>query len=163
MFSHSVMFNSLWLQGLQHTRLCCLSPSPRDGMETNIIEHDNHLLFNDINYYLSNILYVEVPDLIFWTQRRLRSPWISPVIQWLRMCLSVQGTRVWPLVREDPICLKATKPAHHKYWTCALEPMACNMRSHCNEKPSHLHKEQLTRARTRESLRASTKTQRNQK
>ena len=42
-------------------------------METNITERDNHSLFNDINYYLSNIYYVSVPDLIFWTQRQLRS------------------------------------------------------------------------------------------
>ena len=28
-FSHSVMSNSLWLRGLQHTRPPCLSPTPR--------------------------------------------------------------------------------------------------------------------------------------
>ena len=29
-FSHSVMFNSLWPHGLQHTRLHCPLPTPRD-------------------------------------------------------------------------------------------------------------------------------------
>ena len=29
LFSHSVVSNSLWLHGLQHTRLCCPSPTPR--------------------------------------------------------------------------------------------------------------------------------------
>ena len=30
LFSHSVMFDSLWSHGLQHTRLSCPSPSPGD-------------------------------------------------------------------------------------------------------------------------------------
>ena len=39
----------------------------------------------------------------------------SVVAQWLRICLSVQGTRVQALVREDPTCHGATKPASHNY------------------------------------------------
>ena len=33
------------------------------------------------------------------------------VAQWLRICLPMQGTWARALVREDPICLGATKPA----------------------------------------------------
>ena len=40
----------------------------------------------------------------------------SLVAQWLRIHLPMQGTRVWYLVREDPICHGATKPMHHNYW-----------------------------------------------
>ena len=39
----------------------------------------------------------------------------SPVVQWLRIHLAVQGTRVPSLVREDPTWHGATKPMHHKY------------------------------------------------
>ena len=26
--------------------------------------------------------------------------------------------------------LRATKPVHHNYWACALEPRSCNYRAH---------------------------------
>ena len=38
----------------------------------------------------------------------------------------MQGTRVRALVREDPTCRGATKPARHNYWACALEPASHN-------------------------------------
>ena len=44
----------------------------------------------------------------------------SLVVQWLRICLPVQGTRVRALVREDPTYRRATKPVSHNYW--AREP-----------------------------------------
>ena len=39
----------------------------------------------------------------------------SLVAQWLKICLSVQGTWVQALAREDPTCHGATKPTHHNY------------------------------------------------
>ena len=39
----------------------------------------------------------------------------SLVAQWLRACLSMQGTRVRALVWEDPTCRGATKPVSHNY------------------------------------------------
>ena len=48
----------------------------------------------------------------------------SPVAQWLRIRLPMQGTRVRSLVREDPTCRGATKPVRHNYWACALEPVS---------------------------------------
>ena len=39
----------------------------------------------------------------------------SLVAQWLRIRLPMQGTRVRALVREDPTCRGATKPARHNY------------------------------------------------
>ena len=32
------------------------------------------------------------------------------VVEWIRICLPIQGTWVWSLVREDPTCCRATKP-----------------------------------------------------
>ena len=39
----------------------------------------------------------------------------SLVAQWLRIHLSMQGTRVRALVRDDPTCPGATKPVRHNY------------------------------------------------
>ena len=89
------------------------------------------------------------------------SPGISLVVQWLRIRLPLQGIQVLSLVRQDPACLRPTKPVCHSYWACALEPtshnywarvlqllkpvhlepMLCNKRSHCDEKPAHRKEE----------------------
>ena len=60
-----------------------------------------------------------------------REWWASLVVQWLRIRLPMQGTRVWALVREDPTCLGTTKPVSHNYWACALEPTSYNYWSPC--------------------------------
>ena len=39
----------------------------------------------------------------------------SLVVQWLRIRLPMQGTRVRALVREDPTCRGATKPVCQNY------------------------------------------------
>ena len=39
----------------------------------------------------------------------------SPVAQWLRICLPMQGTQVRALVWEDPTCCRATRPVSHNY------------------------------------------------
>ena len=36
------------------------------------------------------------------------------MVQWLRIRLAMQGTRVQALVREDPTCRGATKPMCHQ-------------------------------------------------
>ena len=48
------------------------------------------------------------------------------VAQWLRIRLPMQGTRVQALVQKDPTCRRATKPACHNYWVCALQPASHN-------------------------------------
>ena len=50
----------------------------------------------------------------------------SLVVQWLRIRLPMQGTRVLALVWEDPTCHGATKPEHHNYSAYTLEPEHCN-------------------------------------
>ena len=41
--------------------------------------------------------------------------WTSLVVQWLRIRLPMQGTRIRALVREDPTCRRAAKPVRHNY------------------------------------------------
>ena len=57
----------------------------------------------------------------------------SPVVQWLRIHLPMQGTQVQSLVREDPTRQRAAKPVHHSCW--AKEPVVSNKRSHRSENP----------------------------
>ena len=42
---------------------------------------------------------------------------ISLVVQGLRICLPMQGTRIWSLVQEDPTCRGTRKPVRHSYWS----------------------------------------------
>ena len=39
----------------------------------------------------------------------------SLVVQWLRICLPMQETRVRALVWEDPTCRGASRPVSHNY------------------------------------------------
>ena len=43
----------------------------------------------------------------------------SLVVQWLRICLPIQGTWVQSLVWDDPTCHVTTKPRRHNYWAWA--------------------------------------------
>ena len=47
----------------------------------------------------------------------------TPLVQWLRIHLPVQGTWVWSLVGRIP---HATTALHHDYGVCALEPVSHN-------------------------------------
>ena len=72
------------------------------------------------------------------------------VVQWLRICLPMQGTLVQSLVSEEFMCRRATESKHPNSWACALElvshscwsllilePVLHNKRSHHNGKPAH--------------------------
>ena len=61
-----------------------------------------------------------------WGETKTDAPGTSLVVQWLRIHLPMQGTRVQALVREDPTSRGATKPVHHNYWAFALEPSSHN-------------------------------------
>ena len=50
----------------------------------------------------------------------------SLVAQWLRIHLLTQGPWVRALAWEDHTCHGTTKPVHHNYSTCALEPASHN-------------------------------------
>ena len=51
--------------------------------------------------------------LYFWIQKE--AILASLVVQWLRIRLSMQGTRVRALVWEDPTCRRAARPMSHNY------------------------------------------------
>ena len=51
--------------------------------------------------------------------------WTFLVVQWLRICLPMQGTRVWSLVWEIFTCCRATKPVFCNYW--AQAPSLCSV------------------------------------
>ena len=81
------------------------------------------------------------------------------MVQWLRICLPMQGTRVQALVWEDPTCCGATKSAHHHYWACALEPASQKYWVHTpqllkptcsNKDPTQPKKKEKERERERE-------------
>ena len=47
--------------------------------------------------------------------KRIKYLGASLVVQWLRICLPMQGTWIRSLAWEDPTCHGATKPVHHNY------------------------------------------------
>ena len=97
---------------------------------------------------------------ILVSKRKTRA---SLVVQWLRICLPMQGTRVRALVWEDPTCRGATRPVSHSYWACAYGACAPNKRGRDSERPAHRDEGWPLLAATRESPCAETKTQHSQK
>ena len=87
----------------------------------------------------------------------------SLVAQWLRICLLMQGAWVRALVWEDPTCRGATRPWATITEPARLEPVLRNKRGRDSERPAHRDEEWPLLATTRESPRAETKTQHNQK
>ena len=84
----------------------------------------------------------------------------SLVAQWLRICLSMQGTRVRALVWEDLTCHGATRPVSHNYGACASGACAPQQeKDHDSERPAHRDEEWPPLAATRESPCTETKTQ----
>ena len=53
------------------------------------------------------------------TEELLRT---SLAVQWSRIHLPMQETRVPPVIREDPTCRRAIKPMRHNYRACVPEP-----------------------------------------
>jgi len=51
----------------------------------------------------------------------------------------MQGTWVWPLLREDPTCCGVTEPVCHNYWGSSLEPVSHDYWAHALQllKPAH--------------------------
>ena len=56
----------------------------------------------------------------------LRNYGASLVVQWLRICLPMQRTRVRALVWEDPTCRGATGPVSRSYWACVCVWSLCS-------------------------------------
>ena len=52
--------------------------------------------------------------------------WASLVVQWLGICLPMQGIWVWALAWEDPTCHGVARPVSHNSWAWALETTSHN-------------------------------------
>ena len=59
-----------------------------------------------------------------------------PVVHWVIIHFVMVGTPAGSLVREDPTCRGATTLVRHNYRSRTLEPVLCNERGHCTEKPT---------------------------
>ena len=134
-----------------------------------IIQDNNlsfHFTFSALNLFFETSRTSKVPSINGMLNNPLRvgQNYLCrgfPGGQWLRIRLSMQETWVQALVPEDTTCRGATKPMHHNYWACTLEPtshnywarvpqllkpmclepMLRNNRSHRNEKPAHRNEE----------------------
>ena len=58
--------------------------------------------------------------------------WSSLEVQWIWICLLMQGARVWSLVWEDSTCQEAIKPMCH-YWAHGLEFSATTTEPACSD------------------------------
>ena len=84
----------------------------------------------------------------------------SLVVQWLRVCLPMQGIWVWFMVQEDTTCPRATKAVHLSCGVCAPEPGAAAAEPTCSaQSPSSAIREWPLLTATRESLNTAMKTQ----
>ena len=73
------------------------------------------------------------------------------MIQWIRICLTMQGTWVHPWFTKIPQ-VQASKPVHN-YWACALEPGSHNSWAHGTAQPKKfIKKEKLPQSDTLESV-----------
>ena len=121
----------MWSQIGEKCKVMQLSPYGQ-----NLVKHSAEECFNS--------------SCVKFSKYRFKVRGTSLVVQWLRIHLPMQGTRVQSLVWEDPTCRGATKPVSHNYWACmsqllkpvGLEPMLHNKRSH-HSKP---HSPQLEKA-----------------
>ena len=80
---------------------------------------------------------------------------LSLLVQWLRFLLTVLGTGLCSLVREDPTCCRTAEPGSHNYWSpCAPGPVSARRAVPAMRSP---------RPPQREKACATTKTQDSQK
>ncbi|XP_054939251.1 uncharacterized protein [Physeter macrocephalus] len=105
-------------------------------LDRRVLEHDFPkksgpvVLYFCVRFYIESISYLKdnaTIELFFLNAKsciykrhtfreiRKEAPGTSLVAQWLRIRLPMQRTRVRALVRDDPTCRGATKPACHNY------------------------------------------------
>ena len=64
---------------------------------------------------MANLLTHKIMATIVKKAKQKQTLRASLVVQWLRICLPMQGTWVRALVWEDPTCRAATGPVSHNY------------------------------------------------
>ena len=89
-----------------------------------------------IDGYYFSVPHYEIFSCHLYEMLKAEKLGISLVVQWLRICLPMQGTWVQSLVQElRSTCHRATKPQLLNL--SILEPVFCNKRGYCNEKPAN--------------------------
>ena len=87
-----------------------------------------HTQYGSGKYHSYCGLWIRVWKILVWiifikkvpsNQQIKTPPRASLVVQWLGVCLPMQGTRVRALVWEDPTCHGAAGPVSHDCWACA--------------------------------------------
>ena len=135
--------------------------------------------YNTHLYPPSSVSFAWVPPILdTGLISKILNNWTSLVVQWIRICLPMQGTWVPSLIREDSTCRGTTKPRSHNYWAHALEPVSHDCRYPVPQllKPACPRAHALQReeplqpgvrapplSATRETSLTATKTQRSQK
>ena len=87
----------------------------------------------------------------------------SQVAQWLRICLLMQGTRVWAWSGKIPHAVEQLGPWATTAEPERLEPVLRNKRGRDSERSAHRDEEWPPLAATGEGPRTETKTQHSQK
>ena len=98
-------------------------------------------------------------------EKKLALIWTSPMVQWLRIHLPIQGTQVWSLAWKDTRknTSHTTKPVHHNHWTHIPERLAPQQENLQQWEAAHCNGRVALLAATREGPHAATKTQHSQK
>ena len=103
--------------------LYCLISSDLNRVVSYILSGSLIVSGRNINLVYLALSWLEVEICLFhFKMKKSCQDWefrASLVAQWLRICLPIQGTRVWALVWEDLTCRGATRPVSHNYWACA--------------------------------------------
>ena len=89
-----------------------------------------------------------------WSTQLKHDQGTSLVVQWLRICLPMQGTQVRSLVWEESTCCGTTKPKQHNYWNpctqslCSATREATTSRTPCTTTKSSLCSRRLEKTCT---------------
>ena len=86
----------------------------------------------------------------------------SLVVQWLRIRLAMQGTRVQSVMREDLTCHRATQPTHYNYRAELQSPCSETREGTALRSPRTATREQPRLTATGERPQAAVKTQHSQ-
>ena len=113
--------------GLTEFKYWLLLPPEAKGLTSTAYQPPQHLSRGEDRKLVPPLLSPKSP--LCWWQRGLlgqESSFLlklktsklgtSLAVQWLRIRLPMQATRVQAPVREDPTCRGATKPVHHNCW-----------------------------------------------
>ena len=94
----------------------CCTLDEKEHILRNAREHTDGLLATNPHHQIYQVGGDVIPEHDpHWDYEDCVGQGASLVVQWLRICLPMQGTRVRTLLWEDPTCWGATRPESHNY------------------------------------------------